>query len=318
MGDEDDADPRFEQGPHDLAADLRAFLFVGGGERLVGQQQAARGELAGDVAHPAQFLVQLAPLHGGVLFPREVGEEARADAGGAGFGRDEQAALHHQLGQADAAQEGGLAALVGAGDHDEALAVGVDVVADGPARQPEAERRVVEAARGPGQLLFGHRYRDAHRLTGRGQGLTQVQGPDIEGQLGPEHGEEGQQVVAGLGQRTGHPVQTARPQVRQGLLAGFIAVQDGEAETGLATERQPVPPALVTRLAQHVAGALVARAQVRADQRALAEGQLLQVLVHGPQVGVVQFGRDHGEEAAELDRKPRPCSSAPTAAVQLR
>jgi hypothetical protein len=339
VGDEHDADPRLDQGPHDLAAYLRAFLLVGGRERLVGQQQAARPELAGDVAHPAQFLVQLAVLHGRVLFPLEVGEDALADAGRVRLGRHEQAALHHQLGQAQAAQKGGLAALVGPGDHDEPLAIGVDVVADGPAREPQAQDRIVEAARGQGQLLLragvgdraggrfggrfggraggrfgggaggrkGHRNRDAHRRPGRGQGLAQVQAADVEGQLGPEHGEEGQQVVAGLGQRAGYAVQAARPQVRQGLLPGLILVRDGEPEAGLAAAGQPVPPALVVRLAQPVAGALVTRTQAGADQGAPAEGQLLQVVVHAAQVGVVQFGGDHAEEPAEAVR-PEPAA----------
>ena len=103
--------------------------LVGRRERLVAQQQGVRGDGVGDLAHPAEFFVQFAALHGGVFLPLEVGEDAVDDTGAQRPGRHEHAALQHQLRHPDAAQEGRLPALVRAGDHDQRSVIGVQLVA---------------------------------------------------------------------------------------------------------------------------------------------------------------------------------------------
>jgi hypothetical protein len=94
-----------------------------------------------------KLLLELAARHRRVLFALEVGEDAGAGVRAERVGADEHAGLHHQLRYADATQEGGFATLVGAGDDDELLAVGVDVVADDLRVEVEGERDVVELAR---------------------------------------------------------------------------------------------------------------------------------------------------------------------------
>ncbi|MDT4876496.1 hypothetical protein FQZ97_1119330 [compost metagenome] len=118
VGDEEQLHPGFGQRAHDLAGDFRSFPFVGGGERLVAQQDGARTQAVDDGADAAQLLVQLAALHPGVLLALVVGEEVVAQIGAQPAGGYEHAALQHQLGNADAAQEGRFAALVGAGDDE--------------------------------------------------------------------------------------------------------------------------------------------------------------------------------------------------------
>jgi hypothetical protein len=56
--------------------------------------------------------------------------EARAHISGKCICRDEHAALHHELGQANAAQEGGFPALVGACDDHQVLSCCPDIVAN--------------------------------------------------------------------------------------------------------------------------------------------------------------------------------------------
>jgi hypothetical protein len=117
VGHEHHPDPRLDECVDDLASDLGTFALVGGGQRFVAQEHAPGGDVIGDLAHPAQLFVELALRHGGVLLTLEVGEHSLADAGTQRARRDEHPALQHQLGHADAAQKGGLPALIGAGDH---------------------------------------------------------------------------------------------------------------------------------------------------------------------------------------------------------
>ena len=70
---------RVDQGANDLARDLRALALVGRGEGLVAEQQAARPDPVGDVAHPAELLVELAALMRRVFFALVVREHAVAD-----------------------------------------------------------------------------------------------------------------------------------------------------------------------------------------------------------------------------------------------
>jgi len=72
-----------------------SFPFVGGGERFVAEQDGVGRDLPGDLAHPGQFLVELAALHGGVLFALVVREDVGADVGAERLRADEHAALHH-------------------------------------------------------------------------------------------------------------------------------------------------------------------------------------------------------------------------------
>jgi hypothetical protein len=74
--DEEDSDLLVDHRADDLARDLGAFALVGRGERLVTEQDGLRRDLVGDLAHPAQLLIELAALHGRVLFAPVVREDA--------------------------------------------------------------------------------------------------------------------------------------------------------------------------------------------------------------------------------------------------
>jgi hypothetical protein len=107
----------------------------------------------------------------------------------------EHPALQHQLGQADTAQEGRLAALAGAGEQDQPLAVGLRVVADGPGVQVQGQADVVEPLAPEPGLARRHGLGEAGGLALAGQPLVQVQAADVEAQLGPEHGDKAQDVI---------------------------------------------------------------------------------------------------------------------------
>ena len=169
----------------DLAPDLRAFALVGGGEGLIQQDQAVGGHLVHDRAHPAQLLVELAALEARVLLAPEMGEHARSDVGSKRLGRHEHAALHHQVGEPEASQEGRLATPVGPGDDEEGLAVRVDVVADDPSRNAQAQADVVQP---PGEECWRSarlRLGPADRLALAGERLGQVEAADVERGLRP-------------------------------------------------------------------------------------------------------------------------------------
>jgi len=198
VGDVDDLDPSGKEGAGDLAGDLRSLLLVGGGKGLVEEDHSTRPQLAGDLAHPRQFLVELAAAHLGVLLTLEVGEEAVAYVGGEGVGADEEAALHHRLGEAEAAQEGRLAALVGAGDDDQRVPGGVDRVADQLRLGAQGEPDVIEAVGAQHRLSRATRGRDADRLPAAGELFVEVQRTDVEADLGQQRGEEVDDMVGRL------------------------------------------------------------------------------------------------------------------------
>ena len=129
VGDEEHLDLCVQQGADDLVADLGSFALVGPGEGLVEQHEAVRADLVGDGAHAPELVVQPPAGHAGVLFPDEVGEDPAGHVRLVGLRGDEQPALHHELGHADAAQEGRFPSRVGAGDDDQRLPVGLHVVA---------------------------------------------------------------------------------------------------------------------------------------------------------------------------------------------
>ena len=115
-----------------------------------------------------------------VLFALEVSEHAvahvrlRNDSA-----PHEHPALRHQLRQADAAQERRLAALVGAGDHHQRLAVGVDVVADDPLPWSGAGTR----RRGPGPTARARRGQPARETSSAlhaRRAAREVQAADVE------------------------------------------------------------------------------------------------------------------------------------------
>ena len=128
--DEDDADIRFVQRADDLGGDLGAFALVRGREGLIAKEERVRVNLSADRAHAPELFVELAARHRGVLLASKVGEDAAHDRSPEGLGGDGHSGLHHELCDAEAAQERRLPALVGAGDDDEGLAMGAQVVAD--------------------------------------------------------------------------------------------------------------------------------------------------------------------------------------------
>ncbi len=148
VGDVQDLDAGLQQRADDLPGDLGTLTLVCRSEGLVAQDHAVRSESVDDPAHPAQLFVELPAFHGGVFFAFIVCEKALAHVGREPHGANEHAALQHQLGDTDAAQEGGLAALIGARDHDQLFAIGSDVIPNCASPQPEGPPQAVRLTGG--------------------------------------------------------------------------------------------------------------------------------------------------------------------------
>jgi hypothetical protein len=183
----------------------------------------------GDLAHPGEFLVELAALHRGVLFALVVREDTGAHAGAERLRADEHAALHHQVGEAEAAQQGRLSALVGTGDHHERLAVGIHLVTDDPVFEVERQADVVDALRGERELARWEHGGEAGRLAFLAEPLMQVEAAEIEGELEPEHAEEALEVIGGLRHRLRDEVDPLAADLLQRVEAALVAGRDREA-----------------------------------------------------------------------------------------
>jgi hypothetical protein len=97
---------------------------------------------------------------------------------------------HHQLRQTDASQECRLSALIGTGNHEELLAVAIEIIADNAFVHLERETDIVEAARCAPPIRRGEGNGKAGGLSLRGQPLMKVQTADVECQLRAEHPKE--------------------------------------------------------------------------------------------------------------------------------
>ena len=129
VGDHDDPNAGAGEREEDLAADVGAFALVGGGERLIAQQQAPGRTRETVTLIRASSSSNLPPVMAGpssrLKWVKTRGQTPAAkEPGGHGH-----AGLHHELGQARTAQERGLASPVGPCHHDQRLAVGAHVVA---------------------------------------------------------------------------------------------------------------------------------------------------------------------------------------------
>jgi hypothetical protein len=95
-----------------------------------------------NVVHAAELLVELAAFHRRVLLALEMREELVDNVDARARRHGEHPALCHQLSEAEAPEEGGLAALVGAGDNNQAFAIARDVVANRAIVQAQREGNV--------------------------------------------------------------------------------------------------------------------------------------------------------------------------------
>jgi len=205
------------------------------------------------------------------------------------------------LGQADAPQEGGLAALVCAGDDHEVPPVRVRIVADDLLLLDQGQADIVETGESMPALLGRQGHGEAGRAAPLCQLLMQVQAADIERQLDSEHLEEAVDVIGRLSYGIRHQVQAPVFQVCQRAAAVFVARMDAESVDRAARGQdalQPVPIRVI-RLAQDIAGPFIALAQPGAHQDAAAEPQRLEVCLDAGKVLVVKLLLDHAEEAAE-------------------
>ena len=154
--------------------------------------------------------------------------------------RDEHPALGHQLRQPDAAQERRLPALVGARDHHQRLAVGVDIVAD------DALPR--SSARGTRRRAPGAESASSSRATGAGNAVgspcsasrsREVQAGDVEAELGPQHRRRscarGRPTAASALATRLTPLSSSVPSA---LKPPLVAIRDREAVAG-AIEHPP-------------------------------------------------------------------------------
>jgi hypothetical protein len=90
----------------------------------------------------------------------------------------------------------------------------------------------------------------------------QIQAADIEGQLRSQHLEEAQDVIAGLGECSCNLANSPVAHVRQDLRSGLVAMGEIESVARGPFAKDSLEPVriLLTGLAQHVVGALVALA----------------------------------------------------------
>ncbi|MCY1208354.1 hypothetical protein D9M72_199760 [compost metagenome] len=282
----------------DHARDLRAFPLVRRGERFVEQHHRVRRDFIDDGAHSFQFLVELSALHRGVFFPLVVRVQPLAQIGGKGRRAHEHAALHHQLGQADAAQERRLASLVGAGHDHQAAFPGIQRVGHHFLPHLQRQAHVVQFIEAVLPRSRSGGLGKADRPAQRRQPVAQVDAAHVERQLGAQQGEEAGDVLRRLRQRVGHQVQAPVGQFRQGPRAVLVARRQRVlVHLGLLSEQARQPIALVPQgRAQHIAGAAVALAQMRAHQDAAAELQRLQVTLDLLDIAFVQFVAQHREQ----------------------
>ncbi|OPY93239.1 MAG: hypothetical protein A4E73_00320 [Syntrophaceae bacterium PtaU1.Bin231] len=309
MGDEKDPDALFHQCPGDLPRNFRAFPLVGRSEGFVEQHHGIRRDAVCDGTHPRQFLVEFAALHGGVFFPLEVREQPATDARAEGSGRHEHTALHHQLSQADAAQENRLAALVGARDDHEGLPVGIHVVAHDASFQGQRQAGIVESPAGMPPLAGSLGNGKRQGLAQSGEPLLQVQAARVKSQFRAQPREETEDVIRGPGQRMGHVVDPPVSQFRQGPGAAFVTLVDRHGVLRGLPGKKPMQPALFVfvRLAQDVIRPLVAPVQPGADQHPPAEFQLFEVMPDAGEVVFPELIADHREKRPEplrLERIP--------------
>ncbi len=257
-------------------------------------------ELIDDGADALQLLLEFAGPHFRVLLAPEVDEEAAAEIGAVGSRRHEHAGLQHQLRHADRAQPCRLAALIGAGDEEQVLAVRVDIVADDGPVADQRQARIVEAACAmPALPARGQPGQAGGRPLGR-QFLLQVQAAHIERQLGPQHAEKTQDVVVGLGDGVGDDADPAVAELANRARAGLVAVGDAKAVSGPPFHQTLHPrPVVPVRPAQHMVGAGDPFAETRADQRAPPEFEPLDVRLDDAEIILGKFPPQHREQRAK-------------------
>ena len=187
----------------------RVDAEIGGRSREHRREAARRREMIDDRAHPLHLLVEFSALHRRVFLTLVVREETVAHAGPERLRRHEHPALHHQLGQPDAAQEGRFPALVRARDDHEQPGVGVDVVADDLALPGERQARVVQSPAREPPLAEQHRHGKASPLALFRELIVQIGATDVERQLRAQHPEETEDVIDRLRQCVRDEIDTA-------------------------------------------------------------------------------------------------------------
>ncbi len=133
-----------QQGHDDLPRDLGTLAFIGCGKGFVAQQQRVFLDVIDDFAHSLEFLIELAALHRCIFLALVVGEDPVAHVRRERCCRDEHPALHHDLRQPKRSQKRRLAALIGARDDNEFLAVAVHVIANRRPPDAQCQARVVQ------------------------------------------------------------------------------------------------------------------------------------------------------------------------------
>ena len=94
------------------------------------QQQRVGFHFVHDLAHSAELFIQFSAFHACIFLAFVMREDAIAHFGSERSRRDEHPGLHHEVGKADAAQEGRFASRIGAGNDNDVLVTGIEVVTD--------------------------------------------------------------------------------------------------------------------------------------------------------------------------------------------
>ncbi len=155
----------------------------------------------------------------------------------------------------------------------------------------ERQAHIVQPAEAVPAFARGRRRGKTHRLFLGHQSAVQIQAADVEGQLRPQHLEEAQDVIGGLGERNRNPTDPPVSHVRQDLRSGLVAIGDMEGVGRGPFAKHPLEPVrlLLVGLAQRVVGAFVALAQFCAQQDAFAELQFRQMTLDTGQVLIAQL-----------------------------
>src|ERR1700728_4587601 len=98
-------DSHLQECANNLRRNLRAFALIGRSKGFVQENDTVYNDCVYNRAHPAQFLIELSALHGGVFFAFEVGEDASTHVGAEDFSCHKHATLHHEIGETNTTEE---------------------------------------------------------------------------------------------------------------------------------------------------------------------------------------------------------------------
>src|SRR5579875_2993449 len=140
-------------------------------------------------------------------------------------------------------------------------------------------------------------HREANRLLSLNQLFIKVYTSKVKGQLGSQHRKKAEDMVSRLGKRVCYQVDSSITQVGERL---GVALGDGDRESRSPLREGPFNPALFLAVSpQGIIDPFIAPPQLCADQHALAEGQLLEMILNTSEIVLTQFFLEHCEQSSK-------------------